>query len=416
MDTENNQIRFKGLSNIETLRTDLNYQVSKLSGLQAPVSIEIADTETLHIDIANSQTEQNLLVVSHPNFIGEELDKYVDFKQSRGYQVNVVDWLKLVETYGYGNNTPKALDNFLSYAYPNGISDSSATNSVLIVGGHTYDYLGKLDENIVNFIPSHYSEVSIFDFTPSDNVFADLNDDNIPELAIGRWPVRSSDDLNAIISKSITWHENKDANPYQSALMLSQADDSSGLNFEKQLDMRVKLPLSNLDEFEQIEHISMKQLNAQTDIDDPVESARQSIQSQINDGLDLLSFSGHASFGFWGFQGVVNTDFVKNLSNQGKPTIVMPLACYTSNYENPSINTLAHQWLFAGEQGAAAIHGASVLGEYRENAIFAERYLNQSAKSKTIGEAILMAKKEMGSANQMLQNWAYLGDPTLPLR
>ena len=159
----------------------------------------------------------------------------------------------------------------------------------------------------------------------------------------------------------------------------------------------------------------MQELNDSA-IDNPIQAARDEIENKLNDGLELLSFGGHGSYGSWGFQGVVNTDFVKSLSNQGKPAVVMPLACYTSNYEHPSVNTLAHQWLFAGDFGAAAIHGASVLGEYRENAVFSERYLNNSANSKTIGEAIYKAKNEMASGNQMLHNWAYLGDPTLPLR
>ena len=93
----------------------------------------------------------------------------------------------------------------------------------------------------------------------------------------------------------------------------------------------------------------------------------------------------------------------------------MPLACYTTNYEHPSVNTLAHQWLFAGDKGAVAIHGASVLGEYRNNAVFSERYINQMPSSKTVGEAIFKAKNEMANSNQLLHNWAYLGDPTLPL-
>jgi len=102
----------------------------------------------------------------------------------------------------------------------------------------------------------------------------------------------------------------------------------------------------------------------------------------------------------------------------------MPLACYTTNYETLSSNTLAHQWLFAnvGDQqantniGSVAIHGATVLGEYRENAIFAERYLRQVNDSATLGEAIKKAKQEMATQNTMLNNWALLGDPALPLR
>ena len=402
-------VSFANLPGLENLSSDLYFSVTQNRTLPEPINIELASIKLQHTDLGN------LLIVAHPSFIGEELSDYADFKRSNGYEVNIVDWLELVETYGYGNNTPQALDNFLAQAFPADSSIDTSQNNLLIVGGHTYDYLGNLDENIVNFVPTHYREVSIFSFTPSDNVFADLDNDQIPDLSVGRWPVRTKNDLTTIIKKSKDWHANKEASTYQDALLISQPNDSSGLNFTRQLDMRLKLPLSQLSEFDSITRISMQEL-AESGTEDAVQQARQSIENELNEGLDLLSFVGHGGYVSWGFQGVVNTDFIKGLNNHGKPTLLMPLACYTSNYEHPSVNTLAHQWLFAGDQGAVGIHGASVLGEYRENAIFAERYLNNTAKSNTVGEAIYKAKNEMGSLNQMLHNWALLGDPTLPLR
>ena len=402
-------VSFSALPGISQLRSDLRFSVSQNQDLPQPAAIELSDIKLQHDDLGN------LLIVAHPSFMGEELDAYAQFKKTNGYRVSIVDWLALVETYGFGNNTPQALDNFLARALPADERADNSLNNVLLVGGHTYDYLGNLDDNIVNFIPTHYRKVSIFDFTPSDNVFADLDNDQIPELAIGRWPVRTPADLSTIIKKTLDWQANRDATPYQNALLISQPSDSSGLNFTQQMDRRLGVPLSRINEFDQVSHISMQALS-DSGIEDPVQTARSTLESQLNDGVELLSFGGHGGYVSWGFQGVVNTDFVKNLSNQGKPTLVMPLACYTSNYEHPSVNTLAHQWLFAGDKGAVGIHGAAVLGEYRENAIFAERYLNNSATSKTVGEAIFKAKNEMASGNQMLHNWAFLGDPTLPLR
>lgn len=404
-----NEVSFASLPGLSTLSSDLYFSVAPNQALPQPNMIELADIKLQHEDLGN------LLIVAHPNFIGEELNAYAEFKRNNGYEVNIVDWLELVETYGYGNNTPQTLDNFLAQAFPAGSAVDTSLNNVLIVGGHTYDYLGNLDDNIVNFIPTHYRKVSIFKFTPSDNVFADLNDDQIPDLAIGRWPVRTQDDLSTIIKKTNDWQANRDTSPYQDALLISQPSDSASLDFTRQMDMRLGIPLDRLDEFDSITRISMQELS-ESGVEDPVQTARDNIESKLNEGLDLLSFGGHGGYVSWGFQGVVNTDFVRNLNNQGKPTLLMPLACYTSNYEHPSVNTLAHQWLFAGDQGAVGIHGAAVLGEYRENAIFAERYLNNTAASKTVGEAIYKAKNEMASGNQMLHNWAFLGDPTLPLR
>ncbi len=402
-------IRFSSFPNQQSLRSDLRVSISQNGDLPRPSAMHIADITLQHSDLGN------LIIVTHPHFAGDDLNEFAEYKQQQGYQVSIVDWLDLVETYGYGNNTPKALDNFLAQAFPQGINKTEGIQNLLIVGGHTYDYHGNLDQDIVNFIPTHYRKVGIFDFTPSDNVYADLNNDQIPDLAIGRWPVRTLTDLSTIIKKTRDWQTNRDASPYQDALLISQPNDSSNLNFTQQMDRRLAIPLSRLEQVDTVSRIAMQEL-ADEGLENPVQTARERIESHLNEGLELLSFGGHGGYVSWGFQGLVNTDFVRSLSNQGKPTLVMPLACYTSNYEHPSVNTLAHQWLFAGDAGAAGIHGAAVLGEYRENAVFAERYLNNLADSKTVGEAIFRAKNDMASGNQMLHNWAYLGDPTLPLR
>ena len=70
--------------------------------------------------------------------------------------------------------------------------------------------------------------------------------------------------------------------------------------------------------------------------------------------------------------------------------------------------------MFAGHQGAVAVHGATSLGEYRNNGIFAEKILKASKTAQTLGEAILNAKRSMAPVNQILHNWALLGDPSIP--
>ena len=101
------------------------------------------------------------------------------------------------------------MDNFLDAA-----NNLYSTENILIVGGHTFDYFGITNENIVNFIPSHYERVSVFEYTATDNPYADLDGDNIPEVAIGRWPVRSVEELQTIINKTKTWHDNREENPF----------------------------------------------------------------------------------------------------------------------------------------------------------------------------------------------------------
>ncbi len=383
---------------------ELSYAVATRDAWATVDDISVVRAETLH------QEPADYLLVAHPNFIGDKLDEFIELKTEQGLVVRTVDWLSIVDTYGYGNDTPRALDNFLARA-----RSEFEFDNVLLVGGHTYDYRGVSGQAVINYIPAHYREVNIFKFAPTDNPYADLDGDNLPEVAIGRWAVRDEQDLAAIVDKTKAWHQNRNDDIYQSALLISQPTDSRGLNFSDQINGRVGFPLAELTEFSEVANVSLQDA-IDSGAQDPVAQTRAQIKAAINTGSDLISFNGHGSTAAWGFQGVVNTEFVQSLDNAGQPVIVMPLACYTTYYESPTVNSLAHQWMFAGDTGAVAVHGASVLGEFRENAIFAERYLRHSKDATTVGQAIKNAKRAMASSNSMLHNWALLGDPALPVR
>ena len=382
----------------------LRYTVTDMDGLEGAIAIEPVLAQEPH-----KQTT-DLLIVAHPNFIGDDLESYVSFKQDEGYLPLVVSWLDIVENYGFGNDTPTALNNFLQRA-----KHYYTPENVLLIGGHTFDYLDTMGTAAVNFIPTHYRRISSAEYGPTDNVFADLDGDNLPELAIGRWPVRSVADLKVIISKSQQWQIKRQDNNHQKALLIAQGNDGRNLNFESSLEGRITPQLAALGYFSEPTKVYLQQLPSDGVVE-PIQQARDLISSAINSGADLVSFAGHASTTGWGFQGIVNTQFIKTLENHNDPVIVMPLACYTSNYQSLSTNSLAHQWLFSGTQGAAAVHGAAMLGDYRENGLFSERVLKQSRSESRLGKAIKSAKRQMTSANEMLHNWTLLGDPTLWLK
>lgn len=108
---------------------------------------------------------------------------------------------------------------------------------------------------------------------------------------------------------------------------------------------------------------------------------------------------------------------IKNILLLGKPTLVLPLACYTTYADSPTMNTMAHQLLVSGEHGAVAIFGASLFSSYLENAIISSKVINHLLEGDTLGKAILESKKEIGIRYlDTVLNGTLLGDVTLRLR
>jgi len=410
-DSAGNVSRVVGLgnqSNTGTITLSALAMQDQIGGVQYWLGTSQQMLKARNLNLVSSidmlEQEADYLVVAHPSFIGDELNEYVTYKQSTGLSTKLVDMSDVIAQFGYGMNTPDALKNYLVAG--------NQFKYLLLVGGHSYDYLNYLNQDSVSFIPTWYRPIDLIQYGPTDTPFIELNGDGKPDKAIGRWPVRTMTDLQNIIRKTIEWDSNQMSSE-RSALLIAE-QKSGNMNYADQLDATVR---HSVNKWSDVSRVYLDDVLGQ-DPAGTIADARQSIVDRINQGVGLTMFNGHGSPSSWTFQSLVSWQHLQQLENHGKPTIVMPLACYTTYYETPSVNSLAHQWLFYSNstesQGAVAIHGAMVLGKYRENSKFANQLLKrQLNQGKTLGQGILAVKRSLSPWNQMVNNWALLGDPTL---
>lgn len=388
--------------------SDLYYWVASEGAMLQPKGMYLSSPENLAKEVAS------YLIVSHPSFIGEELEQFAESKTDAGLPARIIDLHDIVQIYGYGNNGPQAIKRFLRAA-----NEFHNYEYVLLVGGNSYDYHDYTGQGTVDFIPAFYRPVKEFAYGPTDTPYIDLNDDGLPDKAIGRWPVRTSQDLSLIIQKTNAWSENGMQGD-RSALFIAEQYDGKGHDFAKQLDSLQPWLMSpgQAAEREPWSDVNKVYLGSiiNSGAGNPISLAREQIQQHVDAGVALTVFDGHASPSSWTFQGLITWDNLSQFENAGLPTMVMPLACYTTYYETTNVNTLAHQWLFAGDKGAAAIHGAAVHSGFRANSQMAKRILQQQfKKGRSVGQAILKAKRQFLPDNDLINNWVLLGDPSMIL-
>jgi len=157
------------------------------------------------------------------------------------------------------------------------------------------------------------------------------------------------------------------------------------------------------------------------------DSARTEYFEELEQGRSLSGFIGHGAPAMWTFQGLLTPDDLKDLYNEGNPTLIGTLTCYTTYFVSPFSDTVAHRWMngyredAAGNaiegvpNGAVAIHGAATLSNYAQNELIARRVLEAQLQGDTLGAAVQSARvyaADQGLSDQVL-NWILLGDPTL---
>lgn len=346
------------------------------------------------------------LIISHPDFIGSELNQFTQLK-SLDYDVVTVDVEQIYAQFGFNNVSADSIANYIKFARNNfGISN------VLLVGGDTYDYKNYLGLNSVSFIPTIYVQTdSLITFAPADAKYADMDDDNIPDINIGRFPVRTASELANLIQK-INDYTYKSYG-LTSVFAADKFDSSTGYSFKNDAEFLIDVLPQNWKD-----NISP---NSKAYIDDDgVAVAKTKITNNINQGVALTSFIGHSGPRDWSFSRMFSASDALSLVNSNSPTLVTQWGCWNTYFVSPEEDTLAHAFMLNQNGGAASVLGASTLTKAAHEKGLAQLVLSYLTQDQmTLGNAVTKAKRAYAQTNpdalDVILGWNILGDPALKL-
>jgi len=356
-------------------------------------------------DIKSGSAEY--LIITHSDFIAEagEQDHLARLASSLGEEfssVDIVDVDQIYAQFAAHIFDPHAIRDYIEYA-----RDNRGTRMVLLVGGDIYDYRNFENEDARSFIPSLYEATDdLIRFAPVDPKYVDFDDDNVPDMPIGRLPVRTMQELAATIDKREDY-----------------------LNRTYRRDAVFAADAFN--ELEQYSFMLDAQTNRQNFFSDwnvttayvdelGVRNARSTISQSINKGVSLTSFFGHSSISQWSFDGLFNGFDIENLQNEGRPTIVTQWGCWNTYHVNPNVDSMGHRFMVQGDRGAVSVMGATTLTSAHNERALAELIFAGISEGKSLGVAITDAKVEFAlsrpDAVDVLLGWTLLGMPELTMR
>lgn len=341
------------------------------------------------------------LVLSHADFL-DGLAPLVREREAQGLSVRVVDVADVYARFGHGVFDAQAIREYVAWAAAN-----LATEYVLLVGGDTYDYRNVLGLGSISFVPSLYAPTGpIVRFAPADPLYADVDGDGVQDLAIGRLPVRTAAELDAVIAKTLAY--GRKGYPRTAVFAADQFDATAGVSFAEISERFVsRLPAGWTAASAYLDALG-------------VAGARAALVGAVEQGAALTSFVGHSGPTIWTFSGLFDANDAAALANTGRPTVVSQWGCWNTYYVSPTSNTMSHKLLLSGDRGAAAVLGASTLTQVESDvalgALLSPRLVEPGA---TIGKAIVAAKRELAATQpglaDVLVGWTVLGDPALAI-
>jgi hypothetical protein len=150
------------------------------------------------VDITSGQAQ--LLIISHPDFIAG-LTPLVQARQSQGYTVRVVDVEDVYTQFGYAIFSPQAIKDYIRYAAQNMGTEYTAAGATRMIISTMPARAASASSP-----PSTSPPINTSPF-PGRSGLADLDDTGVPDLALGRFPVRTSAELDVIVAKTLAYGE-----------------------------------------------------------------------------------------------------------------------------------------------------------------------------------------------------------------
>lgn len=398
---------FVRLANVQVQPSGTTY-TAFFAGEDREATYYVSTADSIHTPVlemtrpkVNLDQPAQYLIISHPDLIAE-LAPFIEAKQAQGLTVSMVNVDDLYDQYAYGVFDPEAIRRYIAHA-----AQDLGTQYVLLVGADSFDYRNRLGLDSLAYIPSLYTAVGSTQSVPADPLYTDIDNDAIPDLPIGRFPVHNTAELSLLINKTLTFASRTYAN---NALYVS---DQGYMGDSNNLAARLTPGWA-------IQKIILDQI--------PAADGHTQLLAALNSNASLVNYLGHSSPATWGPAGFFDTAMARTLANAGRPFVVMTWGCYGITVNDPRTNSLAQSLLFSGEQGAAAIMGSPTsTGRYPEQvmALLFSPLVAQPGLS--LGMAIQQAKTQyVDYANNsgmtpaeradILLTWTLMGDPALVIQ
>lgn len=403
-----NQLAFEA-----TITEEHHYLAQTTAQRLSPLSLSL-DSPSSWKSSANGA---DYLIITHADFLSS-VQPLANFRLGQGLRVQVIDVQDLYDEFNGGVFSPLAIQSFLAYAFANW--EAPAPSYVLLVGDGHYDFKNNQGINEKNYLPPYLADVDpAVGETAADNRYVTVSgNDILPDMFLGRFPVRSTAEAQAMVNKVINYEQNPPVGGWNANLTFVADNADSGGVFDATSDYLINtyVPASYTSEkiYYGVNYTS-------------VSATQTAIKNAINQGRLIVHYAGHGAIPYWAVEKLFQMSYVAGLTNGVKQPFMLPMTCQEGYFINPSpagkdYSSLAETIVRATDKGAIASFSATGWGQSLghdifDNSIFDDLFNNAYTG---IGYLTTQAKYYLyahsSSYMDLLDTYLLLGDPALKLQ
>jgi hypothetical protein len=409
------------------------FSVLSSSAVAVPDEI-VADRPS---DLTDGDRQADYIMITHRTLL-DSTEALAEFHRGRGLTVAVVDVQDVYDEFNFGVLDPAAIKSFLQHAHDNW--GPPAPRFVLLVGDASWDfknttaddanyadwtyrpgearrflknkstpYAEDSDLNHRNLVPT-WSFQTLEGHAASDTWFVCLDDgDRYPDMAIGRLPVVSPDELDGVVRKTVEFARSSPVGPWRRNLLFIANESRS---FQQRSDLIAEA-------YSELGYVPTRIYPHPSEPANEHHTRR--IVESFDGGLQAVHFVGHGGRYIWRTgppdlkknHDLFTLDHLDELAENRKLPVVLSLTCYSAPFDHPTADSIGEKLVRIEDRGAIAVFAASWRNS--PSPTMGRVLLDElTTPGSTIGEAILRAKRTFHS-DMLIQTYNLLGDPGLAI-
>lgn len=351
------------------------------------------------------------IIITHPNFLSQAQRLAQHRERMDHLRTRVVLIEDIYDEFNAGLQDPRSVKDFLKYCFDQW--PRPAPQYVVLFGDASWDPKKNLyDATAKDFVPTYGNPVSDTWF-----VCLDGDEDLVPDMDVGRLPVSTPEEAQAVVDKIIAYETTPSAEWKKTFLFISGGFDE----VEQPIFDRQSQYLA--DKFVSTAPVCGKVLlinKTSTGLEEG--EHREDILQALDTGTVWTNFVGHAGSRTWDL--MFHNPDIDALDNSPHYPFISSMTCHTGRFAEPNQVSFGEHFVNVAEKGAIAFWGTSGWGYVAEDFLFLQKLYPIALQDTVhhIGTAITCAKIGMWEtfgSNAHIRNLTYqytlLGDPAMDL-
>lgn len=374
------------------------------------------------------------IVISAPEFL-DAANKIAAWHQTRdNMDVLVVTPQQIYNEFSSGSQDISAIRDYLKHVYYGNTNPVNQLKNVLLMGDASFDYKDKIANN-TNFVPVYESDPKMliprnnYWYYCSDDFYGFLdstdgswNNDQKLEISIGRLPVKTAAEANALVDKIIHYKKPESLGEWRNFVTLcaDDADEEWEKDFVRQFETIyhfLDTSYTNLN-VRKVYLDAFKQVNLSGSQRYP--EAKLAVKKEFEQGTFVFNYIGHGGEEYLATEKVIDIPLINDLNNINSLPAFFTATCEFSRFDDAKRKSAGEYVITNPKGGAIAMFTTTRVVTSDANFFFTLNFWQNCLYNKiggkwpTLGD-VYKSLKNWNSQSDNDRKFSMFGDPALTL-